>query len=117
LLSVPAINRSILVLSSTQKITVTIVCMAAILTACMNHDATGKARAENGAMRCEPCRAWWRRVRQQRALLDETLAIFRKGYRLSCRRMVGFDPPLSFSLQESQAAGFDGGKFKVLAGS
>jgi hypothetical protein len=31
--------------------------------------------------------------------------------------MVGFDPPLSFSLQESQAAGFDGGKFKVLAGS
>jgi len=54
---------------------------------------------------------------QQRALPEVTLAIFRKGYRLSCRRMVGFDPPLSFSLQESQAAGFDGGKFKVLAGS
>ncbi|GGF79501.1 hypothetical protein GCM10010924_03080 [Rhizobium wenxiniae] len=54
MLSVPAINRSILVLSSTQKITVMIVRMAAILTACMNHDATGKARAENGAMRCEP---------------------------------------------------------------
>jgi len=54
---------------------------------------------------------------QQRAPLDVTLAIFRKGYRLSCRRTVGFDPPLWFSLQESQAAGFDGEKIKVLAGS